>query len=198
MTEKIVFCEMKEPWEREYLLENFKEKDALSFEEGNFQDIRSRVQDAAILSVFINSRVSGTDMEAMPRLRLITTRSTGFDHIDCEAAKKRNILVANVPTYGENTVAEHTFALILSLSRNLRKAYFKTKDGDFALKGLMGFDLKGKTLGVVGTGHIGLHVIHMARGFGMKVVAFDVKKNHFISEVLGFDYVPLETLLGQS
>lgn len=189
---------MKEQWEREYLLENFKGEGKLFFEDAQFQDLKDRLQDVTVLSVFINSRITRTDLEKLPRLRFITTRSTGFDHIDVAAAKERQIRVSNVPTYGENTVAEHTFALILSLSRNLRKAYFKTKDGDFSLKGLMGFDLKGKTLGVVGTGHIGLHVIHMARGFGLKVLAYDVKKNHFISEVLGFSYVSFEDLLAQS
>ena len=106
--------------------------------------------------------------------------------------------MADVPTYGENTVAEHTFALILSLSRNLRRAYFKSKQGDFTLDGLMGFDLKGKTLGVIGTGRIGLHLIHMARGFGLEVLAHDVREDHFMEEVLGFQYVRLDDLLGQS
>ncbi len=198
MMKKILFLEMKEQWEREYLLENFKEEGNLFFDEAQFQDLKNSLQDVTVLSVFINSRVTRPDFEKLPRLRFITTRSTGFDHIDIAAAKERNIRVSNVPTYGENTVAEHTFALILSLSRNLRKAYFKTRDGDFSLKGLMGFDLKGKTLGIVGTGHIGLHMIHMARGFGLKVLAYDVKKNHFLSEVLGFSYVPFEELLAQS
>jgi D-lactate dehydrogenase len=128
----------------------------------------------------------------------ITTRSTGFDHIDLKAASEKGIRVCNVPVYGENTVAEHTFALILSLSRNLRKAYLRTVQDNFSLEGLMGFDLKGKTLGVIGTGHIGLHVIRMAFGFGMKVLAFDIKKQAFLSEVLNFEYVSLEDLLRRS
>jgi D-lactate dehydrogenase len=107
-------------------------------------------------------------------------------------------VVSNVPSYGENTVAEHTFALILALSRNLHKAYVKTIKGDFSLTGLQGFDLKGKTLGVIGAGHIGLHVIKMARGFGMSVLVHDSRKNVFLSEVLDYDYVELEELLRRS
>jgi len=198
MPEKIVFVEMKEKWEKDYVLQNMEGTGPIIFEEGQLQELGTRHQDVTLLSTFINSRLTRKDFGQFPHLRFVTTRSTGFDHIDIEAAKSRGISVANVPTYGENTVAEHTFALILSLSRNLRKAYFKTKDGDFSLKGLMGFDLKGKTLGVIGTGHIGLHVIHMARGFGLKVLAYDGRKNHFLSEVMGFDYVPFEDLLAQS
>jgi D-lactate dehydrogenase len=112
--------------------------------------------------------------------------------------RKRHIAVSNVPSYGENTVAEHTFALILALSRNIHRAYVKTIKGDFSLEGLQGFDLKGKTLGVVGAGHIGLHVIKMAKGFGMEVLVHDIRKNIFLSEVLDFQYVPLERLLHHS
>jgi D-lactate dehydrogenase len=103
-----------------------------------------------------------------------------------------------VPFYGENTVAEHTFALILALSRKVHEAFVRVRQGNFSLDGLRGFDLKDKTIGVVGAGHIGLHVIRIARGFGMKVLAFDVQRNNFLAEVLGFAYADLETLLGQS
>jgi len=106
--------------------------------------------------------------------------------------------VCNVPYYGENTVAEHTFALILALSRNLHKAYIRTVQGNFSLEGLRGFDLKGKVLGVVGAGNIGVHVMKIARGFGMKVIAYDMKKNHMIQEVLEVEYVSLEKLLSTS
>jgi D-lactate dehydrogenase len=131
-------------------------------------------------------------------VRFIATRSTGFDHIDLAACRARKILVSNVPAYGEHTVAEHTFALILALSRNVHKAYVRTVKGDFSLEGLQGFDLKGKTIGVVGAGRIGLHVIKMAKGFGMEVLAYDVHKNPFLSQVLDFCYVPLPELLRES
>ena len=153
---------------------------------------------ASVLSIFIYSRLSGALLRRLPSVRFIATRSTGVDHIELGACRRRRILVSNVPSYGENTVAEHTFALILALSRNIHKAYVKTIKGDFSLEGLQGFDLKGKTLGVVGAGHIGLHVIKMARGFGMEVLVHDVRKNIFLSEVLDFRYVSLETLLRRS
>ena len=123
---------------------------------------------------------------------MITTRSTGFNHIDIHEAKKQGSFVCNVPYYGENTVAEHTFALILSLSRNIHKAYVRTLRNDFTLEGLRGFDLKGKTLGVIGAGSIGLHVIRMAKGFGLNVIAYDLKPNYFLAETLDFTYAALD------
>lgn len=198
MTERILFLEMKEEWQREHITENLRDAGQLILESGKLSDLKVPPGDMTILSPFINTPVRAKEFDAFPKLRLIATRSTGFDHIDVAEAAKRGILVANVPTYGENTVAEHTFALILSLSRNLRRAYFKSKQGDFTLDGLMGFDLKGKTLGVIGTGRIGLHVIHMARGFGLEVLAYDVRQDHFMEEVLGFKYRGFDELLEKS
>jgi D-lactate dehydrogenase len=151
-----------------------------------------------VLSVFVKSRVSPEIMEGIPSLRMIATRSTGFDHIDLTSASGSGVVVSNVPTYGENTVAEHTFALILALSRNLHKAYVRTSAGNFSLAGLEGFDLKGKTIGVVGAGHIGLHVIRIAIGFGMKVLAFDPYPNPTFADLLGYEYTSLEELLNGS
>lgn len=155
-------------------------------------------RDAEILSVFVHSQVTAETIAAMPNLRLIATRSTGYDQIDLDACNARDIPVSNVPHYGENTVAEHTFGLILSLSRQIHKAYQRTIAGDFSLKGLEGFDIKGKTLGVVGAGSIGLHVIRIAKGFGMDVIAFDVKPSHLIAEVLDFEYTDLDDLFSRA
>lgn len=198
MSGPIIFFEVNEDWQQAYVEKNGADLSPITFSPHQGQDHARLFKDAKILSVFINSQIGKEQFEIMPHLKMITTRSTGFDHIDTQEAKRRRITVCNVPTYGENTVAEHTFALILSLSRNLRRAYFKTRDNDFSLDGLMGFDLKGKTLGVIGTGHIGLHVIRMAKGFGLDVLAYDVKQNHFLAEVLGFHYVTLEELLAKS
>lgn len=153
---------------------------------------------AEIVSVFIYSALTAALLRRLKPLRLVATRSTGFDHIHLATCRARRIAVANVPSYGDNTVAEHTFALILALSRNIHKAYVKTIKGDFSLAGLQGFDLKGKTLGVVGAGHIGLHVVKMAKGFGMNVLVSDVRRNAFLSEVLDFTYAPLDSLLAKS
>ena len=147
-----------------------------------------------VLSVFIYSLVKKDLMKRLKNLKLIATRSTGFNHIDIHGAKKQGVAVCNVPYYGENTVAEHTFALILSLSRNIHKAYMRTLRNDFSLQGLQGFDLKGKTLGVIGAGSIGLHVIRMAKGFGLNVIAYDLKQNHFLAETLDYTYASLDDL----
>ncbi|NTW15657.1 MAG: hydroxyacid dehydrogenase [Candidatus Moranbacteria bacterium] len=155
-------------------------------------------KDCEAISVFIYSEVSADLLSRLPVLRAVATRSTGFDHIDLDACRKRDIAVMNVPSYGENTVAEHTFALILALSRNVHKSYARGQKGDYSIEGLMGFDLKDKTLGVIGTGHIGLHVIRIAKGFGMHVLAFDTHHDTFLSEILHFRYVPLHEVLAES
>lgn len=157
-----------------------------------------RYKRADVLSVFVYSHVDKAVLARCRNVKLVATRSTGFDHIDVTACKKRRIPIATVPSYGENTVAEHTFALMLSLSRKVHQAYHRTIRGNFSFEGLQGFDLQGKTLGVVGTGHIGLHAIRIARGFGMRVVAFDVRKNEFMAETLGYQYVPFDTLLAEA
>ena len=193
-------CFETAPWERRLLTPALRPtRLAVRFEAGPLtQETLGQAAGAHIMSVFIYSAVTARLLGKLPRLRLIATRSTGFDHIDVAACRRRGVAVANVPSYGENTVAEHTVALILALSRNIHKAYIKTIKGDFSLEGLQGFDLKGKTLGVVGAGHIGLHVIKMARGFGMDVLVTDTRRNPFLSEVLDFRYVALEELLQRS
>lgn len=193
---RIVIAEVQ-PGEREYLETHMSGIGYLS--ECTLQECATDVYaDAEILSVFIHSIVDRDALDRMPKLKFIATRSTGYDHIDLQHCNERGIPVSNVPMYGENTVAEHTFGLILSLSRKIHKAYQRTVAGDFSLIGLEGSDLKGKTLGVIGAGSIGLHVIRIAKGFGMNVIAYDVKPNALIAEVLDFEYVPLDFLLGHS
>ena len=155
-------------------------------------------KDCEGISIFIYSSIDIAILDMLPRLKLITTRSTGFDHIDIDACEKRGIAISNVPHYGENTVAEHTFALILALSRNVHKSYARGLKQNYSFDDLHGFDLKDKTLGVIGTGHIGLHAIRIAKGFGMHVLATDVHENTFLSEILHYRYVPLEKLLAES
>lgn len=152
-------------------------------------------KDAEVISVEIHAPITGAVMDALPNLKLITTRSTGFEHIDVAEAAKRGIPVCNVPTYGAHTVAEHTFALLLSLARHLHQAYRRVSNGDFTLDGLLGFDLAGKRLGVIGAGLIGQHVVKIGIGFGMKVVAYDPFARAELADLLGFRYVGLEELL---
>lgn len=152
--------------------------------------------DTEVLSVFVNSKVTAAVIDALPQLKLIVTRSTGYDHIDLAAAAARGIVVCNVPSYGERTVAEYTFALLLALSRKVYTALKRVHDeGVFHTDGLTGFDLAGKTMGVIGTGRIGCHVIEIAKGFGMHVIAYDPFPRAGLEEQMGMQYVTLEALL---
>lgn len=193
----IAFFEV-EKWEQDYFTDALRGQQLLFFQEILDKRSLKRIKDVRVLSVFVHSQLSEQLLAEMPNLEMIATRSTGFDHIDIEVCDRRGIVVSNVPRYGENTVAEHTFGLILSLSRNIHRAYVRTAGGGFSLEGLQGFDLKGKTLGVVGAGSIGLHVIRIAKGFGMDVVAFDPKPNNLVAEVLDFEYIELDDLLRKS
>ena len=155
-------------------------------------------EDTEVLSVFIGERVEAPFLDAHPMIRLIATRSTGCDHIDLDACASRNVSVANVADYGENTVAEHTFALVLALSRRLRDSEQAVRTGRFSRERLRGSDLRGKTLGVVGAGRVGLHVIRIGIGFGMRVIAYDAQPHPFYSELLDFHYVSFEQLMRES
>lgn len=155
--------------------------------------------DYEIISVFVNCEVTSKVIDSFPNLKLISTRSTGFDHIDVEYAKSRGIQVANVPAYGSNTVAEFTFGLILSLSRKIPEAVARLKtQGDFDYANLCGFDLFGKTLGVLGTGKIGKNVIKIAKGIGMNIVAFDAFPDETFAKEMNLKYFSLEEVLAKS
>lgn len=194
----IVFFEA-EDWEDEFIrTSRLKEYNPRLYRERLTEDTAVLAEDAEIVSVFIYSDLKKPTLDKLPKLRMIATRSTGYDHIDLRECERRGIAVANVPFYGENTVAEHAFGLILSLSRKIHKATMRTSRLDFSLENLRGFDLKGKTIGVVGAGRIGLHVVRIAKGFGMEVLVYDVRQEPLLAEVLGFTYVPFEDLLQRS
>ncbi|GIW69173.1 hydroxyacid dehydrogenase [Candidatus Parcubacteria bacterium] len=155
---------------------------------------------AEILSVFVDAQVSADVIAAFPNLKGIVTRSTGYDHIDLDAAAERGVVVANVPSYGENTVAEHAFGLLLALSKRIVDGYDMLRErGEYDPSRLTGFDLKGRTLGVVGTGRIGQHAIRIGNGFQMRVVAYDAYARKELEQELHFTYTPtLEDLLRQA
>ncbi len=162
------------------------------------EDNVAQYAEAGIVSTFIYSKLGRAILEKLPALKLIATRSTGYDHIDMHYCAERGITVCNVPTYGENTVAEHVFALLLAISHRLPESIERARSGRFTPEGLEGFDLQGKTIGVIGTGSIGYHVIRIARGFGMRVVAFDVKPSPKLVAELGFTYSSMNELLSIS
>ncbi len=154
---------------------------------------------ADTLCIFVDSPVGEAELVRFPNLKLIAACSTGFDHIDLVATKARGITVVNVPAYGENTVAEFTFALLLALARHVVEASNRVRTtGTFSPDGLRGFDLAGKTLGVLGTGRIGAHVIKMAKGFDMNVIGFDAFPNTELSAKLNFPYLSLAEVLAQA
>lgn len=194
---KIAFFETAE-WEKDYISSKLKKQDLIFFADPLFDNNFDSVSDCEIISPFIYSSITREIIKKAPSLKMIATRSTGFDHIDVKAANEAKVKVCNVPYYGENTVAEHMFALILALSRKLLESVERARKGDFTLGGLRGFDLKGKTLGIVGLGHIGLRVATIARGFEMNVVAYDLNQDKKLAKKIGFSYKSFEELLSCS
>lgn len=196
----IIFYEL-EKWEEEYLaqrLTGIKELKLKSFSSPVSQKLSQSLSQTEILGVFIYSQLDASILAQLPKLKFIATMSTGYDHIDLKACRQRGVKVSNVPFYGENTVAEHTFALILALTRKLPESINRAKTGDFRLPGLRGIDLAGKTLGLVGLGHIGQHVARMAKGFELNLLAFDPRPDQRLAKRLGVRYVTLEYLLSHS
>ncbi|MDE2001858.1 MAG: hydroxyacid dehydrogenase [Patescibacteria group bacterium] len=188
-----------EGWEKDEIKEHLT-KDELTFSSEKItpEHLPER-RDCEVISIFVNSRITPAVLDAFPNLKYITTRSTGFDHIDLAECKKRGITVSYVPGYGNNTVAEFAFGLLLSLTRNLYPAIDEIKQsGSYDLSHLRGMDLAGKTLGVIGTGRIGQKAIKIAKGLEMNVIAADPYPNNAAAEELGYTYVPLDMLLAKS
>jgi len=165
--------------------------------EGNIEDVKD--------SEILISRFSGLSLkfnkevlEKFPNLKFISTMSTGFDHIDLDYCKNKGVVVSNVPSYSESSVAEQSFALILSILKKVPKSIKTVESGSFTGKDLECSELHEKVLGVIGSGKIGLKVIKIAKGFGMKVLAYDVIKNNGAASELGFEYAELGKLLAES
>lgn len=152
-----------------------------------------------VVCAFINDDLSAPVLERLAAggTKLIALRSAGFNHVDLPTAERLGLSVVRVPAYSPHAVAEHAVALILSLNRHLHRAYNRTRDGDFTLHGLTGFDLVGKTVGVVGTGQIGATFARIMAGFGCELLAYDPFPNPQV-EALGARYLPLDQLLAQA
>lgn len=150
-----------------------------------------------VLSVFVDYRVTKDVLDALPACRLIATRSVGYDHIDVEAAQERGITIARVPHYGARTVAEYVFALLFALSRRAYQSSVDMKHNAMTINVAKyeGFDIAGKTLGVVGTGAIGKNVCRIGAGLGMKVVACDAREDSEFALSLGITYASMSELL---
>lgn len=187
-----------EQWEKEYL----QDKDIdfeIDFHEEPLTDENSgKASNYDVVSVFVNSEINKNVLDDFGG-RMIACRSTGYDHVDIDYAAKNGIAVCNVPEYGVNTVAEHTFGLIVDLSRKIHSAIKKIDEEEkFDNKGLRGHDLAGKKLGVIGTGSIGKKVIDIANGFDMHVIASDPYPDKQSANDKGFMYVSREDLIEQA
>ncbi len=191
-------------WEQAFIQEHAvgqREDLTFSFIEGvvSSDSLPDRASELEAISIFVDSIIDATVLDAMPKLRFIATRSTGFDHIDLKECMARNIVVSNVPAYGENTVAEYSMALLANLMRRIAEGYDRLRDdGQFSPQGLEGRDLLGKTIGIIGTGNIGKCTIRIAKGFGMNVVAHDPYPDEAHAQEVGYEYVPLDELFAQS
>ncbi|MCL7462328.1 2-hydroxyacid dehydrogenase [Pseudomonas sp. NW5] len=152
-----------------------------------------------VVCAFVNDTLSAAVLERLAAggTRLIALRSAGYNHIDLDAAQRLGLVVVRVPAYSPHAVAEHAVGLILALNRRIHRAFNRTREGDFSLHGLTGFDLHGKTVGVIGCGQIGAVFTRIMLGFGCRVLLVDPQRNPQM-ETLGARYVELDTLLEQS
>ncbi|MBY6032555.1 2-hydroxyacid dehydrogenase [Marinobacter daepoensis] len=149
--------------------------------------------------VFVNDQVDAPVLAQLAEggTRAVALRCAGFNNVDLKAAERLGIDVVRVPAYSPYAVAEHTVALILTLNRQIHRAYHRIRDGNFALDGLLGFDLRGRTVGIVGTGQIGMEVVRIMRGFGCQVLCNDPRQNPEVP-ALGGRYVSLDELFRQA
>lgn len=185
--------------ERPHVLAGFPEHEVVFLDAPITDEVPESIRDADVLAVFVDSKLSVEAIQRMHNLKVVALRSTGYDHVPAAYLRERGITVTYVPHYGSQTVAEFAFALMLALSRQAFAAYHLLRtEGAVAVKRFEGFDLKGKTLGVVGTGAIGRHVCQIARGFGMEIVAYDIRPNVAWAAEHGIRYLSFPELLGSA
>ena len=196
MDYKIAFFGVKS-WEREIIEKEIVGLDSfgIGIFEGEVQDNLEMAAKYDIISPFVYSTMSKEILCKLPNLKMIATRSTGFDHIDTAECDKHKIVWKNVPTYGSNTVAEYAFGLLLAITKKIVVAHQSVENGEFSPEGLTGVDLYEKTIGVIGCGKIGQNVIKIAKGFGMNVLAVDGHPDPVVAKKMGFKYVELEECL---
>lgn len=184
-------------WEKDYLEDKDIDFDIEFHEEPLTEDNSDKASNYDVISVFVESEITEKVLKDFNG-RMVACRSTGYDHVNIDYAAKNGIAVCNVPEYGDNTVAEHTFGLILALNRKIHSAIRKVEEGKFDNEGLRGHDLAGKKLGVIGTGSIGKKVIDISNGFDMHVIASDPFPDKQAANEKGFMYVSREDLIEQA
>jgi len=155
-------------------------------------------KDAEAVCLFVNDTLNADTLEILSNqgIRLIALRCAGYNNVDLEAARRLGMPVVRVPAYSPHAVAEHAIALILSLNRKIHRAYYRVREGNFSLNGLLGFDLHGRTVGIIGTGKIGYLVGQILSGFGCRILAYDPYPNSSFSQF--GQYVSLEQLYADS
>ena len=197
---KIVFFSAK-PYDKQFFGKSNK---AFGFELEFYEThlgphIFNSVENAQVVCVFVNDKVTADVVAVLAGkgVKIIALRCAGFNNVDIEACKQHGIKVCRVPAYSPEAVAEHAVALIMTLNRKTHKAYNRVREQNFSLQGLLGFDLHGKTVGVIGTGNIGKAFSKIMLGFGCKVMAFDVVANIDL-EAIGVSYHPLIEIFAQA
>jgi len=195
---KIIFFEVPQE-EQDFFKKTLAEHEVICYEEKLNEENISLAKEAEVISIFVNSVINPGIIDSLLNLKFITTRSTGFDHVDVKYCETKGIKVSNVPAYGSYTVAEFAFGLVLNLSRKIAFANAKIRVGnDFSIKDLCGFDLVGKNIGIIGTGKIGKNVIKIAKGFGMNVLAYDLYPDLNFAKEHNFEYKSLDEVLSSS
>jgi D-lactate dehydrogenase len=190
-----------------------KEFEHQSFDEANeqfkheliYHEERLHLDTAALATgspavcAFVSDKLDGETLTVLAAggTRLVALRSAGYDHVDLATAKKLKMTVMRVPAYSPQAIAEHAVALMLTLNRNINRAYNRVREGNFDQRGLVGFNMAGKTVGIVGTGKIGSALAQIMKGFGCRLVGYDTYKNPDCL-ALGMRYTDLPSLLGQS
>ena len=156
-------------------------------------------QDTDAVCIFVNDTADVAVIDAMVNngVKLLALRCAGFNNVDLKAAKGK-LPVVRVPAYSPYAVAEYSLALMLSLNRKIHRAYWRTRDGNFSLNGLMGFDMHGKTIGIIGTGKIAKILIRLLKGFGMRILAYDLYPDMKFAGEEGISYVSLDELYRES
>lgn len=189
------------PYDRSYFeAANANHKHELVFYEPRLvPTTTSLAYDFPAVCVFVQDQLDAAVVSDLAQhgTRLVALRCAGFNNVDLAAAQRCGVTIVRVPAYSPYAVAEHTVGLILALNRKIHRAYARVREGNFALEGLLGFDLHGRTVGIVGTGKIGALVAHILQGFGCRLLAFDPVRNPDC-ETVGVSYVTLEGLLAES
>ena len=195
---KIAFFSTQ-PYDKEYFERYNTQHEIIFFEARLNEQTVNLAKGCNAVCAFVNDQLNAGVLNALKELgiKIIAQRCAGFNNVDVVTAKQSNITVVRVPAYSPHAVAEHALALIMTLNRKTHKAYNRVREGNFSLDRLTGFDLYGKTVGVIGTGKIGQCFARIMHGLGCKVVAFDIIVNKEL-EALGIEYLSLQEVLGQS